>query len=660
VKGKIFISYRRASNQWAIERLYEVLADKFGADDVFFDRVAIEPGADWLASLDREIAQASAVILVYSKEWAGTKDDGSRRIDQPDDMVRRELITANRFGRPIFPLIIDDSAPPNSGQLPEGLRFVLKRQFLKLVPATAEFSAQAQQLTQAIAGAQPGPAWGRRFFWQVTWIALGVSSFVAAWHAMGGSSTYDNAFARGAITARVSLGIEDGALALGSEADAGPPGAGAGAGAGNGSSHGSNQGTGLRAELSDQVALVEINDLDFQAVLGGTRRYDPLLTSILLGALTTASQDGQACRADAPVALNLDLAPDPDRYDKAAFEALEVAITRLAECRPTVLACPRSVVLNLSPAEDMKWMGRLLARAPDRLLFTHAALDPRGLRHSENRSEPGVLLADLATNGKATLQRQRALQQAGCVCPLTPEALASCRQTDAGVAWDPKGLAVPFGGRSMPLAHALPNLKALASRRFVLVGEAHGTRSRYAVPGRDDGISEVASDTAMQSFLLNGALQHASIKGQPWMVLLSALFSWCVAAAVLSLGCTLGRYDARFSKRVPTYLATAAIMFGVPLLTLVVAARFPSLIWLAALFALVGVLTVGRALLACFEVVLFGGVRWKSMQEHINDIRFDLDTRSAVMALAGTVGERLFMLTCVIVTVWVSWHAGAG
>jgi hypothetical protein len=648
VKGKIFISYRRASNQWAIERLYEVLADKFGADDVFFDRVAIEPGADWLASLDREIAQASAVILVYSKEWAGTKDDGSRRIDQIDDMVRRELITANRFGRPIFPVIIDDSAPPNSGHLPEGLRFVLKRQFLKLVPATAEFSAQAQQLTQAIAGAQPGPAWGRRFLWQVTWIALGVSAFVAAWHAMGGSSTYDNAFARGAITARASLGIEDGALALGGD---GPR------EAGNGAGHGTGMGTSMGAELSDEVALVEVNDLDFQAVLGGTRRYDPLLTSILLGALTTASQDGQACRADAPVALNLDLAPDPDRYDKPAFEALETAITRLAECRPTVLACPRSVVLNLSPAEDMKWMQRLLARAPDRLLFTHAALDPRGLRHSENRSEPGVILADLATHSAATLQKHRALQQSGCVCPLTPEALANCRQADAGTRWDPKGLAVPFNGRSMPLAHALPNLKALASRRFVLVGEAHGTRARYAVPGRDDGISEVASDTTMQSFLLNGALQHRSVPGRPWMVLLSALFSWCVAAAVLSLGCTLGRYDARFSKRVPTYLATAAIMFGVPLVTLAVAARFPSLTWLAALFALVGVLTVGRALLACFEVVLYGGVRWKSMPEHINDIRFDLDTRSAVMALAGSLGERLFMLGCVIVTLWVSWQA---
>jgi hypothetical protein len=628
VKGKIFISYRRASNQWAIERLYEVLADKFGADDVFFDRVAIEPGADWLASLDREIAQASAVILVFSKEWAGDKPDGSRRIDQPDDMVRRELITANRHGRPIFPVIIDDSAPPNASQLPEGLSFVLKRQFLKLVPATDDFAAQSHQLTQAVMGAQPGPAWGRRFFWQVTWIALGISAFVAAWHAGGGSSTFDNAFARGAITLRSSLALED--------------------------STGVNA-SGASTSLADDVAMVEINDLDFQSVLGGTRRYDPLLVSILLNALATASRDGKACRDDAPVAINLDLAPDPDRFDKAAFEALEASITSMALCRPTVLACPRSVVLNLSPAEDMKWMNRLLARAPQQLLFTHAPLDPRGLRHSQARIEPGVLLADLSHDPTKTLQRVRGLQHDGCLCPLTPQALAECRHIDAPASWDPKGLAVPFVGRSMPLAHAMPNLRDLASRQFVLIGEAYGTRARYAVPGRDDGAAEVTSDTLLQAYLLNGAHQHASIKGRPWMVLLSAVFSWWVAAWVLSLGCTLGRYDARFSRRVPVYVAAAAIMFGVPVLALAVAARFPNLTWLVALFAVVGVLTLGRSLLACFEVVLYGGVRWKSLAEHINDIRFDLDTRSAVMALAGTLLERAFMLFCWGLVLWWSW-----
>jgi hypothetical protein len=633
VKGKIFISYRRASNQWAIERLFEVLADKFGPEDVFFDRATLEPGADWLDRLDREIAQASAVILVFSKEWAGDKADGSRRIDQPDDMVRRELITANRHGRPIFPVIIDDSLPPGANQLPEGLRFVLKRQFLKLVPATEDFAAQSHQLTQAITGAQPGPAWGRRFLWQVTWIALGISAFVAAWHAQGGSSTFDNAFARGAIGLRSTLSLQDspGAAAAGERAADDP------------------------TSLTQHVAMVEISDLDFQSVMGGTRRYDPLLASILVEALTTASRDGQACRDDAPVALNLDLAPDPDRFDKAAFEALEASLTRLAQCRPTVLACPRSVQLDLAPAEDMKWMGRVLARTPERLVFTHAPLDPRGLRHSQERIEPGLVLADLSRASAPTVQRLRELQQSGCMCPLTPQALAKCRSAEALPNWDPKGLAVPFAASSVPLAHALPALRELASRRFVLIGEAHGTRARYAVPGIDDGAAQVTSDTLLQAYFLNGAQQHAAIRGRPWMVLLSAVFSWCVAAWVLSLGCTLGRYDARFSRRVPVYVGAAATMFGVPLVALAVAARFPSLTWLVALFAVVGALTLGRALLACFEVVLYGGVRWKSLAEHINDIRFDLDTRSAVMALAGNLIERAFMLLCLGVTLWWSW-----
>jgi hypothetical protein len=208
----------------------------------------------------------------------------------------------------------------------------------------------------------------------------------------------------------------------------------------------------------------------------------------------------------------------------------------------------------------------------------------------------------------------------------------------------------------MPLSHALPNLLELVSRRFVLVGEAHGARPRYAVPGRDDGIADAASDTLLQAYLLNGAHQHTAVRGQPWMALLSVGFSWLVAALMLHLGATLGRYDARFSRRVPVYAGAAALMVGVPLLALLAAAYAPGLTWLAALFAVVGLLTLGRSLLASFEVVLYGGVRWKSLAEHVNDIRFDLDTRSAVMALACTLLERGLMLLCLGYTFWWSWR----
>jgi TIR domain len=626
VKGKIFISYRRASNIWAIERLYEVLADKFGPGDVFFDRTSIEPGADWLASLDREVSQASAVVMVFSKEWAGDKPDGARRIDQVDDMVRRELVTANQHGRPIFPVIIDDSPPPRDADLPEGLRFVLKRQFSRLVPATETFQAECRKLTQSIASAQPGKAWGRRFLWQVSWMALGVGSAVAAWHAMGGSDTYANAFARGAIATRVNLSLDNAAQS--------------------------------RADLD--VALIEVNDLDHQTALGGSRRYDPVLASIVLRSLTNASRESKNCRDNAPVALNLDLAPDQDRADDNALAALQNGLVELAACRPLVLACPRSVQLNLAPAEDMKWMNRLLAQVPERLVFTQAALDPRGLRHSTARAEPGLALADIAASPSDALQRLRAMQRESCVCPLSPQALAECRQTEALVRWDPRNMAVPFEGRSWPLAHAMPNLVSLAEKRFVLVGEAHGTQARYATPGLRGGHTNSVSETLMQAYFLNGAVAHAAVQGRSWMALLSVFFSWLVAAWVLHIGARLGRHDAQFSRRIPVYVVAGLVMAAVPLLALVVAARYPSFTWLAGLFTVVGVLTLGRALLACFEVLLHGGIAWKSMSEQIDDIRFDLDTRSAVLSFCGTLAERVVMIGCLLVAVWASVYGAAG
>ncbi len=656
MKGKIFISYRRATNAFAVQAVYELLVDAYGAERVFLDRRNLEPGEDWLQSLDREVASATAVVLVFSQEWFGTQADGTRRIDDPQDMVRRELVAANRYGRPIIPVIVDASSPLFGHQLPRGLEFIGKHQFLALEPKSDAFKSQLARLSAAITRAEPGAAWGRRFFWQVSWMALGLTALVAAWHALGGSATYNNSFARSALALRSTLG-------LGAQRPVPPdalapfvPAAAAAVAASRApSAAAASIAVTSSLPMAHDIALVELDDQDRQTLLGGGERLDPRLLALVAQSLHQASLETGSCKSDRPVAINLDLAPDPVRGDAQAASALVQALAGLAQCRPLVLACPRSVVLRLNPVDDMQWMRQLQSAAGPQLRFTQSPVDPRGLRHSRWRTEPGVILADLAL----APQRQSGLRDAAsersrCACPANAEDLESCRQSAPQEdEWDPTELAVPLNVEVRPLSHSLPDIKNVAAKRFVLLGAGFGGPARIAIPGRNKGYGDNVGDTHMQSFLLHGALEHAPARGGPWMVWLAALFSALVAAAILAIGTWLERNDGRFVQRVPAYLLAGAFMFAVPALCLWAAGRWPAWTWLLGLMALLGVLTLGRALLACLEIMLHGGIAWKSLREQVQDLRFDLDTRGAMLRLVGTVLGRSFMLVCLVVA-WVA------
>jgi hypothetical protein len=628
MKGKIFISYRRASDAFAVQMVYELLVKAYGEDNVFLDRRSLEPGVDWLQSLDREVARATAVVLVFSKEWFGPNADGSRRIDDPKDMVRRELVAANQFGRPIIPVVVDGSSPLYGSQVPKGLEFISKHQFLSLEPRSEAFPSQQASLAKAIGRAQPGAAWGRRFLWQATWMALGATAFVTAWHALGGSATYSNSFARTAMALRSSLSLAEAGPAV--LKATGPP-------------------------RADDIALIELDDLDRHTLLAGGDRFDPTLMALVFSALRQASEATGSCGAKRPVSVNFDISPDPVRTDAVAAQALNEALAGLAQCRPVVLACPRSVVLRLNPADDMQWMQVLQKAAGSGLVFTQASVDPRGLRHSRLRTEPGIVLADLALGLPPMRAHDEGEQRnPACHCPASVQEQQACQQAADADRWDPWDLAVPLDRDARPLSHSLPDIKNIAAKRFVLLGAGYGGPAKIAIPGRSASYADNVGDTQMQSYLLNGALAHAPVKGGPRMVWAAAVISWLLAAAMLSIGTWLDRYDGRFARRVPAYLLAGAVMFAVPVGSLLAAGRWPGWTWLLGLVALLGMITMGRALLACFEIMLHGGIAWKSLAEQVQDVRFDIDTRGALLRLLGSLLGRLFMLACVLVAWFVS------
>jgi TIR domain len=94
VAGKIFINYRRVESLRDAQLLKAELDKTFGGKRVFLDR-SIDGGANWLQTLERQLAASAAMVALIGKEWANLKDQhGNRRLDDPHDKVRFEISQA--------------------------------------------------------------------------------------------------------------------------------------------------------------------------------------------------------------------------------------------------------------------------------------------------------------------------------------------------------------------------------------------------------------------------------------------------------------------------------------------------------------------------------------------------------------------------------------
>jgi TIR domain len=134
---KIFISYRRDDTAGRAGRLFDLLATRFGARNVFQDVTAIEPGTDFSQRVDQAIAQCDATLVVIGSDWLSMSGpDGTRRLDEPDDYVRREVGAALAAGVRVVPVLVDRAELPTPEDLPEALRPLAQRQAVALRDAT--------------------------------------------------------------------------------------------------------------------------------------------------------------------------------------------------------------------------------------------------------------------------------------------------------------------------------------------------------------------------------------------------------------------------------------------------------------------------------------------------------------------------------------------
>jgi hypothetical protein len=130
---KIFINYRREDTAGHAGRLYDHLAREFGDANVFMDVDALEPGIDFVAELEKTLAECHALLAIIGPRWVSVTDRaGTPRLSSEDDIVRLEIEAALRRNIRIIPVLVEGAKMPVHDQVPGSLSALLRRHAIEL------------------------------------------------------------------------------------------------------------------------------------------------------------------------------------------------------------------------------------------------------------------------------------------------------------------------------------------------------------------------------------------------------------------------------------------------------------------------------------------------------------------------------------------------
>ena len=126
---ELFLSYRRDDTGGRAGRLFDTLVTRFGPDHVFQDVNTVAPGLNFVQQVETAIARSDVVLVVIGPNWLSSPDPaGGRRVDRPDDFVRREVRAALDGDVRVVPVLVDGAVLPLATELPDGLTPLLERQ----------------------------------------------------------------------------------------------------------------------------------------------------------------------------------------------------------------------------------------------------------------------------------------------------------------------------------------------------------------------------------------------------------------------------------------------------------------------------------------------------------------------------------------------------
>ena len=130
---RIFISYRRTDAGGHAGRIFDRLRHRFGAQYVFFDQDAIEPGDHFPNRIEAAVRSAEVVLVVIGQDWLESLN--ARAEDDKIDFVQREVsIAVERKGTAdaqieVIPILVGGATMPERDNLRDDLHDSIGRLF---------------------------------------------------------------------------------------------------------------------------------------------------------------------------------------------------------------------------------------------------------------------------------------------------------------------------------------------------------------------------------------------------------------------------------------------------------------------------------------------------------------------------------------------------
>jgi hypothetical protein len=155
----IFLSYRRTDAGGYARAIYDRLAARFGAENVFLDTATLAPGQRWPDVLRERISAGGAFLALIGPTWVESLR--AREFDPEPDQVRSEIEIGLRYGDTVIPVLVGDAPMPQERDVPQPLHALLRRNALVL--RQDQWDAGVERLLDVLAkikprATQPAPA----------------------------------------------------------------------------------------------------------------------------------------------------------------------------------------------------------------------------------------------------------------------------------------------------------------------------------------------------------------------------------------------------------------------------------------------------------------------------------------------------------------------
>lgn len=146
----IFISYRRDDANDTVGRIYDYLKEEFREERLFLDVERQVGGQDFREAIRSALDQSDVLLAVIGLKWVGIVDEQSRRrLDDPRDLVRREIEFALDSRTRVIPVLVQGAKMPKPEDLPGSLHPLCYRNAIAIRP-DPDFRNDIDRLVSAL------------------------------------------------------------------------------------------------------------------------------------------------------------------------------------------------------------------------------------------------------------------------------------------------------------------------------------------------------------------------------------------------------------------------------------------------------------------------------------------------------------------------------